>query len=75
MVGVPQYGVARDYRFKGVDGLGTFRCPYEGYVLLGKLLDWSHYVHVPLDERAIVSEQPQCAPDVMHVIQHFLPCS
>ena len=56
MVRVLQHGVARDYRLKGVDGLGAFRHPYEGYILFGELLDWSNYVRISLDERAIVPE-------------------
>ena len=56
VVGAPQHGVARDYRLKGVDGLGTFQHPHKGHILLGEVLDWSNYVHIPLDEGAIVSK-------------------
>ena len=75
MVGTLQHGVTRDYCLESADGLGAFRCPYEAYILLGELLNQSNYVRVPLDERVVIPEQSQCASDVVHVIQHFLPCS
>ena len=73
MVRSLQHGITGYYPFERVNGLGALGRPYEGHVLLRELLHRSYYVSVSLDEGAIVSEQAQCAPNVMYVVQHFLP--
>ena len=37
------------------------------------MLDWVDYLRMPIDEGAIVAKQPQCASNIIYVIQHFLP--
>ena len=73
MVRAPQHGIARDYRLEGADGLSAFWCPYEGYILFCEALNWSNYVCVSFDERAVVPKQTQRAPNVVYVVQYLLP--